>query len=110
MATMSTVISIAANTRSANLLAGKAFEFAPAPSIVNVYAVAAAVGVNLDVLIGGENVMNDEEVSGANRFPQTNTDLTVRHGASIGDRIFIAGRNTTGAAIVLSLLVEVLPL
>jgi len=110
MATMTTVISIAANTRSANLLAGKAFEFAPAASIVNVYAVAAAVGVNLDVLIGGENVMNDEEVSGANRFPQVNTDLTVRHGARIGDRIFIAGRNTTGGAIILSLLVEVLPL
>ena len=110
MATMTVVVSIPANSRSANLLAGKTFEFAPAPSIVNVYAVAAAVGMNLDVLIGGENVMNDEEVSGANRFPQVNTDLTVRAGASIGDRLFIAGRNTTGAAIVLSLLVEVLAL
>lgn len=109
MPTMSDVRSVAANTRTGNLVAGKAFEFAAQDSIVNIYDVAAAVGMNLDVLIGGENVMNDEEVSGANRFPQTDTDLTVRHGARAGDRIFVAARNTTGAAIVNNLLIEVLP-
>jgi len=66
--------------------------------------------MNLDVLIGGESIMSDEEVSGANRFPQTNTDLTVRHGGNPGDRLFIAARNTTGASITLNLLVETLPL
>ena len=71
---------------------------------------AAAVGLRADVLIGGDSIMSDEEVSGANRFPQTNTDLTARHGGSPGDRLFIALRNTTGAAIVGNTLVEVLPL
>jgi len=110
MSTMSDVRAVAANTRTANILAGKAFEFAAAPSIVNVYLVAGAVGLRADVLIGGESVVSDEEVSGANRFPQTDTDLLVRHGANQGDRIFVALRNTTGAAITGNTLVEVLPL
>jgi len=110
MSTMSDVQSVAANTRTANILAGKPFEFVAQPSIVNVYIVASAVGLRADVLIGGDSVMSDEEVSGANRFPQTNTDLTVRHGGNPGDRLFIALRNTTGAAITGNTLVEVLPL
>lgn len=110
MPTMTDVTSVAANTRTGNLLAGKAFEFAPSAAIVNIYATASAVGLNMDVLIGGENVLNDEEISSANRFPRTNEDLIVRHGASPGDRIFIAARNTTGGALTSNLLVEVLPL
>lgn len=110
MSTMSDVRSVAANTRTANILAGKAFEFAALPSIVNIYIVASAVGLRADVLIGGESIVSDEEMSGANRFPQTDTDLFARHGAAPGDRIFVALRNTTGAAISASTLVEVLPL
>lgn len=110
MPTMSDVQSVAANTRTGNILAGKAFEFAARASIVNIYIVAAAVGMKADILIGGESIMSDEEVSGANRYPQVNTDLTARHGASPGDRLFIALRNTTGGALVVQTLVEVLPL
>ena len=110
MSTMSDVRSVAAYTRTTNILAGKPFEFAAAPSIVNVYIVASAVGLRADVLIGGESVMSDEEVSGANRFPTTESDLTVRHGANPGDRIFISLRNTTGVAVTGNTLVEVLPL
>lgn len=110
MSTMSDVRAVAANTRTANILAGKPFEFAAAPSIVNIYIVASAVGLRADVLIGGESIVSDEEMSSANRFPQTDTDLFARHGAAIGDRIFIALRNTTGAAITGNTLVEVLPL
>jgi len=110
MSTMSDVQSVAANTRTGNILAGKAFEFAARPSIINFYLVAGAVGMRADVLVGGEVVVSDEEMSGANRFPQTDTDLFARFGASPGDRIFIALRNTTGAAITVNTLVEVLGL
>jgi len=110
MSTMSDVRSVAANTRTPNILAGKAFEFVAKPSVVNIYIVAAAVGMRADVLIGGESVMSDEEVSGANRFPLTDSDLTVRHGGAPGDRLFIALRNATGGALIVQTLVEVLPL
>jgi len=108
--TMTDRQTVAANTRTGNILAGKAFEFVGRPSIVNVFIVAAAVGVNADFQIGGESIVSDEEVSGANRFPQTNTDLFARHGGLGGERIFISLRNTTGAGIVVQTLVEVLPL
>jgi len=110
MTTMSDNRSVAANTRTTNILAGKPFEFVGPPSIINFYIVAAAVGINVDVQVGGESIVQDEECSGANRFPQTNTDLFTRHGGLPGERIFISLRNTTGAAIVVRTLVEVLPL
>ena len=110
MPTMTDVRSVAANEKTANLLAGKTFEFAPAPSIVNIYDVAGAAGMQLTVLIGGESIMDGEEVSSANRFPQTDTDLIARGGASMGERISVFARNTTGGAVTNSLLVEVLPL
>lgn len=110
MSTMSDVQSVAANTRTGNILAGKNFEFVSAPSILNFYIVGSAVGLRADVLVGGESIVSDEEVSGANRFPQTNSDLFARIGGMPGERIFVALRNTTGAAITANTLVEVLPL
>lgn len=110
MSTMTDRQTVAANTRTTNILAGKAFEFVRQASIVNVYIVAAAVGVNADFQVGGDVIVADEEVSGANRFPQTNTDLFTRHGALPGERLFLSLRNTTGVGIVVQTLVEVLPL
>jgi len=110
MTTMTDRRSVAANTRTVNILAGLPFEFVVHPSIVRVYAVAAAVGMNADVLIGGESMVSDTEVSGANRFPIRNEDLLIEHGGLPGERIFFAWRNTTGAAIVGQLMVDVLPL
>lgn len=110
MPTMTSVSSIAANTRSANILAGLPFEFIVRPSIVRVYAAAGAVGLNMDFLLGGESIISDSEMSGANRFPIRNEDLLGEHGGLPGERLFIALRNTTGAAIVGNVLVDVLPL
>lgn len=110
MPSMTDVRSVAANTRTTNVLAGLPFEFLAAASIVNFYAVGGAVGLNIDILVGGESIVSDSEVSPANRFPQTDTDLIARHGGLAGERLFVAWRNTTVGAIIGNLLVEVLPL
>lgn len=110
MATMTDVTVVAANTRSANLLAGKNEEFVRLSSVVNLYCVASAAGLNVDFLIGNEAIVNDQECSGANRFPQTDTDLFARHGAVPGERLSLFARNTTAGAITLNTLVEVLAL
>jgi len=102
--------SVAANATTGNIFAGNVFEFVGSPSIVRVYIVAAAVGLNTDVLVGNESYANDQEVSGANRFPIRNEDLLVELGALAGERIVVRLRNTTGAAIIVKSLVEVLPL
>ena len=110
MPMMSTVISVAANTRSANLFAGDAFEFAPAPSIVRLYGRSAAVGLHIDFLLGGESLISDSEIAALAGFPTRPDDLLTEHGANPGDRIFVAARNTTGAAIIVQLIVDVIPL
>jgi len=68
------------------------------------------VGLNIDVLVGGESVVSDSEMSAANRFPIRPDDMIAEIGGNAGDRIFIALRNTTGAAIVGQVLVDVLAL
>jgi len=110
MSTMTDVRSVAANTRTANVLAGLPFEFIVNPSIVRVYGVASAVGLRMDLLLGGESLVSDSEVSGANRFPIRNEDLVSEAGGLSGERLFVAWRNTTGAAITGNLLVDVLPI
>lgn len=101
--------SVAANATTGNIFAGNVFEFLSLPSIVRVYIVAAAVGMNVDVLVGNESYASDQEVSGANRFPIRNEDLLVELGGLPGERIVVRLRNTTGVAIVVQSLIEVLP-
>ncbi len=110
MPTMTDRRSVAANTRTVNILAGLPFEFVAQPSIVRMYFSAAAVGMNADVLIGGESLVSDSEVSASNRFPVRPDDLLVEHGGAPGDRLFVAMRNTTGAAIIVNTMVDVIPL
>jgi len=110
MSVMTDRRSVAANTRTANVLAGLPFEFVVQASIVRIYATGSAVGLNADVLVGGESIVSDSEVSAANRFPVRDEDLLVEHGGLPGERIFLAWRNTTGAALTGQVLVDVLPL
>ena len=110
MPTMTDRRSVAANTRTTNVLAGLPFEFVSNASIIRFYGAAAAIGVNTDFLIGGENLVSDSEISSANRFPLRPDDLITEHGGSPGDRLFISYRNTTGAAIIVQTLVDVIPL
>lgn len=107
--TMTDVRSVAANTITANIVAGKVFEFVQRPSIVRFYIVSAAVAVLADVLVGNESYVQGEEVSAANRFPIRNEDLLIEMGALPGERIVVRLNNTTGAAIVVKTLIEVIP-
>ena len=110
MPTMTDRRSVPANTRTTNVLAGLPFEFVSSASIIRFYGAAAAIGINTDFLIGGENLVSDSEISSANRFPLRPDDLITEHGGSPGDRLFISYRNTTGAAIIVQTLVDVIPL
>lgn len=108
MPTMSDRASVAANATGPNVLAGKQFEFVPAmPSIIEFFLTAAAIGLFCTITVGGEVVVNDEEVSGINRFPQDPEDRFAEFGGSPGDRIAVNFRNSTGAAIVGIALVKI---
>lgn len=102
--------SVGANTTTGNVMAGKTLEFVAEPSILNFYIVAAAAGIFATVVVGGEIVVDDQEVSQANRWPRLNEDLLARVGGSPGERIVVRLRNSTAGAIVVNSVVEVLPL
>lgn len=109
MSSMTDRRSVAANASSGNVLAGKQFEFVPGGrgAVLEFFLTAAAIGMNATVTVGGEVVVNDEEISSINRFPQDPEDRLAEFGGRPGDRIFVNLRNTTGAAIIGTTLVKV---
>jgi hypothetical protein len=92
--------SVAANTTTGNILAGKNKEFLEEPSIVTIGICAAAIGVRATVVIGTEVVVDDQEVSSGNHMPVFPDDVLAEGGGFGGDRITVRLRNTTGAPIV----------
>lgn len=96
---MTDVQSVAANTTTANVLAGKSMEFVPEASVVQIGITASAVGLRATVVIGSEVVVDDQEVSSINRMPQFPEDILAEGGAFPSDRITVRLRNTTGGAI-----------
>lgn len=73
--TLTDRVSVAANAVSTNRLAAKLNEFLTRPSIVKFYLVAAAIGLNATVQVGNQVYIDDQEISGANRFPTKDQDL-----------------------------------
>lgn len=110
MGIMSDVTTQGANSTSANLMSGKIGEFVERPSSVRVGIVAAAVGMFGTVIIGGNVLLDDQEVSAANRFPTDPDDIVVEVGAVPGDQIVVRIRNSTGAGIVTQSLVKTIAL
>lgn len=106
---MTDVQVVAANATTGNIFAGNIFEFIQRASIVRFYPVAAAPGLNVDILVGNESYANDQEVTDANRFPLRNEDLLLEMGALPGERVVVRLRNTTGVAINVRTLVEIIP-
>lgn len=110
MPTISVSTTVAANARSLNVLAGQQFEFVPVPSAVTLRAAAAAIGLEADFNVGGEQVLQAAVVSDANRFPLDPDDRLTQIGGDAGERLFLSYLNTTGAAIVVRSVVDIDPL
>lgn len=102
--------SVAANSSSGNVLSGKIAEIVTRPSKVRFAAVAAAAGVKGAILSGSETLMEESDLSAANRFPLDPDDVIITDVAMPNDRLSLAFRNTTAGALVVQWFVEVLPL
>jgi len=101
--------SIAANSRSANLLAGESFEFMPANALVTWRAAAAAAGLKLDFGVGGEMQAINITPPATNRFPFPPDDTITSFAAARGERLSLFATNSTGGAIVLNTVIEIVP-
>lgn len=109
MSVMTDVQTIAANVTVKNILAGKVHEFLPEPSVVTIDASADVVGMNMSVLIGGEVLVDDQEVSNSARFPIEPDDRVAQGAGFGGDRMIVRLRNTTAGNIVIKTKVTVEP-
>lgn len=109
MPTMTDRQSVAANATVQNVLVGKLFEFASRPSIVRLYASAAAVGLNVSLLVGSRALVDDQEVNAQNRMPIVPDDFVAEGAARPGERIVVRLRNTTAGAIVAFTRTDVIP-
>lgn len=92
--------SVPANGVVANALSGKLHEFVNEPSLIRLYGTGSAVGLNMSLIVGGEVVVQDQEVNAQNRLPIVPDDFIAEGGGLVGDRIVVSYRNTTGAAII----------
>ncbi len=104
--------SVAANG-SANPLTGWQYEYLPWPAEVNVLARAAAIGMVQTYTSGSETIVEESPIQAGGTAGVTpsplNTPVQGWHAAG-GDRLKLNYRNTTGAAIVVDMIIEVVPL
>ena len=109
MPTISITTSVAANSRSGNVLAGQLFEFLRRRSIVGLAVSAAAAGLVADWSIGGEQLLTAAVPPATNRFPIVPDDAMNKHGGLGGERLFLEYTNSTGAPLVVQTVVDISP-
>lgn len=106
---MTDITSVAANTTSANVLAGKAMEFIPEASVIVIGACGSAAGLYATVIIGSEVVVDDQPIGAQNHLPIFPDDTLAEAGAFPGDRITVRYRNSTGGALTAQTKINISP-
>lgn len=93
-----TAVASAANATSLNQVAGLQYEFLQRPTRLILAAVGSAIGLNVTLIVGSITVIDDQPISGANRFPVLPDDQVTGLRNAVG-RIILRFRNTTGGAL-----------
>lgn len=99
MPTMQNSVVVAANAKSANVLAGQQYEFLPANANVVLSVAGSAAGLNVSLLAGGVTLIDDQAINAANRFPIIPDDVISQELIPAGARLLLTFRNTTGAPL-----------
>lgn len=102
-------LSVAANATSANIMAGNLYEVLARPSIVEFGMTSVSAGILATVMIGGDVIVQDQEISNANRYPIVPDDWVVKAAGRAGSKIYITLRNRTGAAILATVVLNITP-
>ena len=92
--------SVPANGTVVNVYTGQLDEFLQDDSIVQLGIVGAASGLFYTLIVGKEVIVQDQEMSDANRFPQDPEDFVIQAAGLQGDRLVLSLRNSTAGALV----------
>ena len=110
MGMMQDSTAVAANSRSANVLAGLMEEFVSRPSVITLLATGSATGLRVTMIAGGAVVVDDQAIGLQNRFPIPPDDLIHQFGLTgPQDRMILTFRNPTGGALTAFWRVDVSP-
>lgn len=102
---------LAASTKTANVLAGDVNEFIPRLSIINIYAVASAIGVRMSVFADSDIAVDDKEIGFIGTTVDKSAHLIDSFKVMGGTRLAVFLRETAAAATTdVYTVVEVVPL
>jgi len=90
-----------------NVLAGSAFEFARGPVLVSIGTTQQVTGLFVTINSGSDVVAEEFEPAIDTDFPIIPDTMYYNDVATVGDRLVIRARNTTGANINLRTLVQI---
>lgn len=99
--------SIAAGASIANAFAGSAFEFARAPSLINVGVTASAVGTFVTIQNGSDIVAEEFNPYVSANYPIIPDQMYFADVANTGDRLVVRERNPTGGAVTLNAIAQI---
>lgn len=92
--------SIAANSTLQSALSGNTFERAPFDCFLSLYETGSATGIQSNLTVQGDTVMDPQPVNAQNRIPVTPDDLTIAGvPVAAGSLIKIRVANTTAGAL-----------
>jgi hypothetical protein len=97
MPTMQDSVSVAANSVSANVIAGQLYEFVGQGTNVTLSVTGSVTGLRC-TFICGVPLINDQAINLQNRFPLVPDDV-LHSGGVLGGRMVLTARNTTAGAI-----------
>lgn len=102
--------SVAAGAVNENLLAGSAFEFARANSLVSIGVNQSATGGFATIQSGGDVIAEEFMAPIATVYPVIPDGMYFSDVAAAGDRLVVRFRNPTGGALTVRLVCQVTPL
>lgn len=110
MPTINGSVSIAAGAENTNVLSGSIYEYVPFDALVEIALVDGAAGeLRCGVTSGSDVLLEQGQVSNANRFPIYPDDFQLSDYAAAGDRLVIRARNTGAGANTLRYSVRMTP-
>jgi hypothetical protein len=107
----SSALSVAANSKSADIVIGSTYQYIPADGTLYLYARPSATGLNAQITVSGVNVVPDQVISitgTAGALSKADHEICSID-VTAGSRVETYFRNTTGGAITVDCIVEFEP-
>lgn len=107
MPVISNTQSVAAGASVANTIAGSAFEFARAPSLISVGVTQSATGMFVSIQNGSDIIAEEFEPFILTTPPIIPDHMYFQDVAAIGDRLVVRVRNPTAGALTIRTIVQI---